>query len=312
MKCRHRASPPRACLVARWDVRRPARATVGELGGTHVNAGDVVSSEREPFDNQERDDPQWRRARELFATSHRVTALTGAGMSTASGIPDFRGPSGVWTQNPAAQRLTDIDSYVSDREVRKQAWLSRAENPAWQAEPNAAHHAFADLEGAGRLRAVLTQNIDELHQRAGLDADRVLELHGTMFRTVCLDCGATGDMSEALRRVSSGEEDPTCRACGGMLKSATVSFGQALDPDVIRQAERATVDCEVFLAAGTSLTVHPAAGFAQLAARAGAELVICNAEPTPYDEMAAAVLREPLVDVLPELAAVPFEPATET
>lgn len=248
-------------------------------------------------------DPQWRRARDLFARARRVTALTGAGLSTASGIPDFRGPNGVWTKDPAAQRLTDIDSYVADPDVREQAWRSRAENPAWQAEPNPAHRAFADLDRTGRLRAVLTQNIDELHQRAGLSRDRVLELHGTMFRVTCLDCGGTGRMRDTLRRVDAGEVDPACLDCGGILKSATISFGQALDPDVIRRAEQATADCDVFLAAGTSLTVHPAAGFAQLAGYAGAELVICNAEPTPYDDLAAAVLRAPLVEVLPALAA---------
>ncbi|MHA6799755.1 SIR2 family NAD-dependent protein deacylase [Bounagaea algeriensis] len=264
------------------------------------------SPERDP----EQDTAQWQRAREVFAGARRVTALTGAGLSTASGIPDFRGPNGVWTQNPAAQRLTDIDSYVADPQVRKEAWLARAENPAWQAEPNAAHGAFVDLDRTGRLQAVLTQNIDELHQRAGLSRDRVLELHGTMFRVTCLDCGGTGRMRDTLRRVEGGEEDPACADCGGILKSATISFGQALDQDVIRRAEQATADCDVFLAAGTSLTVHPAAGFAQLASYAGAELVICNAEPTPYDDLAAAVLRAPLVEVLPALAAA--VPAAET
>ncbi|GAA0530258.1 NAD-dependent protein deacetylase 2 [Saccharopolyspora subtropica] len=246
------------------------------------------------------------RARELFAAARRITALTGAGVSTASGIPDFRGPNGVWTRNPAAQRLSDIDSYVFDPQVRELAWRSRAEHPAWHAEPNAAHRAFVDLDRAGRLGALLTQNIDELHQRAGLDRDRVLELHGTMFKVVCLSCGAVTSMRSALRRVADGEPDPSCLECGGILKSATISFGQALDAEVLRRAQRAALDCDLFLAAGTSLTVHPAAGLAELAVRAGAELVICNAEPTPYDEVAAAVLRGPLVEVLPELVAVPL------
>jgi NAD-dependent protein deacetylase/lipoamidase len=247
----------------------------------------------------------WRRARELFGGARRITALTGAGVSTASGIPDFRGPDGVWTKNPGAQRLSDIDSYVADPQLREQAWRSRAQHPAWRAEPNAAHRAFVDLDRSGRLRALLTQNIDELHQCAGLDQDRVLELHGTIFHTVCLDCGATGPMSAALERVAAGEPDPPCRSCGGILKSATVSFGQSLDADVLRSAQRAALDCDLFVAAGTSMTVYPAAAFADLAAKAGADLIICNAEPTPYDEMAAAVLREPLVEVLPELVAAP-------
>lgn len=246
---------------------------------------------------------EWQRARELFADAARVTALTGAGVSTASGIPDFRGPDGVWTRNPEAQRLTDIDSYLADPEIRKQSWRNRAAHPAWRAEPNAAHRAFVTLADAGRLRALLTQNIDELHQRAGLAGELVWELHGSMFGTVCLSCGATGSMRAALERVAAGEDDPPCRSCGGIMKSATVSFGQPLDPDVLRAGGRAAIDCDVFLAAGTSLTVNPAAGLVDLAVRAGAHLVICNAQPTPYDDLAAAVLRDPLAEVLPALAA---------
>ncbi len=251
------------------------------------------------------------RARELFGSARRITALTGAGVSTASGIPDFRGPNGVWTRDPRAQRLTDLDSYVADPEVRRLAWRGRAEHPAWEAVPNPAHRAFADLAAQGRLTSLLTQNIDGLHQRAGLPAGLVLELHGSVFGVVCLDCGATGSMRAALERVADGEEDPPCRSCGGILKSTTISFGQNLDPDVIRAAQRAALDCDLFVAAGTSLTVHPAAGLAELAVRAGARLVICNAEPTPYDELAAAVLREPLAEVLPELAAVPLAESGE-
>ncbi|MDR7304424.1 SIR2 family NAD-dependent protein deacylase [Haloactinomyces albus] len=245
------------------------------------------------------------RARELFATARRITALTGAGLSTDSGIPDFRGPRGVWTKDPNAQRLSDINSYVADADVRRQAWRSRAAHPAWDALPNAGHRAFVDLASSGRLRGVLTQNIDELHQRAGLDPDLVRELHGSMFGTVCLSCGGRGGMRETLDRVADGEADPHCLACGGMLKSATISFGQSLDEDVVRESQRAALDCDLFLTAGTSLTVFPAAGFADLAAKAGADLIICNAEPTPYDEQAAAVLRGPLTEVLPELVAVP-------
>ncbi|MFR9731612.1 SIR2 family NAD-dependent protein deacylase [Saccharopolyspora sp. MS10] len=245
------------------------------------------------------------RARELFAAARRITALTGAGISTASGIPDFRGPNGVWTRDPRAQRLSDINSYLADPEVRRESWRIRAEHPAWTAEPNAAHRTFADLAAQGRLSSVLTQNIDGLHQRGGLDAGLVQELHGSVFGVVCLDCGATGSMRAALARVAEGEDDPPCRSCGGILKSSTISFGQSLDPDVIRASQRAALDCDVFLAAGTSLTVHPAAGLVELAVRAGARLVICNGEPTPYDELAAAVLRDPLAEVLPELAAVP-------
>lgn len=246
---------------------------------------------------------EWRRARELFSGARKITALTGAGLSTGAGIPDFRGPNGVWTKNPAAQRLSDIDSYVSDPEVRKQSWQARRSNPAWDAVPTAGHRAFVALAGCGCLRAVLTQNIDELHQRGGLDPSYVLELHGSMFGTVCLSCGTRGTMRDAVARVAASEEDPPCLDCGGILKSSTISFGQALDEKVIRQSQQASLDCDVFVAAGTSLGVFPAAGFAELAVRAGADLVICNAEPTPFDDQAAAVLRDPLDESLPALAA---------
>jgi NAD-dependent deacetylase len=247
---------------------------------------------------------EWRRARELFAAARRITALTGAGLSTAAGIPDFRGPNGVWTRDPEAQRQSDIRSYLADPDVRRQSWQSRASHPAWAATPTAGHRAFARLAERGLLRAVLTQNIDELHQRGELDPGDVLELHGSMFGTVCLNCGARGTMREAIARVAAGEDDPPCRDCGGILKSGTVSFGQALDEEVVRQSHRAAQDCDLFLAAGTSLTVYPAAGFVDVALAAGADLIICNAEPTPYDEQATAVLRGPLDEVLPELVSV--------
>ena len=246
---------------------------------------------------------EWRRARELIGAARRITALTGAGLSTAAGIPDFRGPNGVWTRDPQAQRLSDIHSYVADPEVRRQAWQSRATHPAWDATPTAGHRAFVRLAELGVLRAVLTQNIDELHQRGGLDPVHVLELHGSMFGTVCLDCGARGTMRDALTRVAAGEDDPPCPDCGGIQKSSTVSFGQALDSDVVRQSHRAAQECDLFLAAGTSLTVHPAAGFVDVALAVGADLVVCNAEPTPYDYVAAAVLRDPLDEVLPALVS---------
>ncbi|SHG67457.1 SIR2 family NAD-dependent protein deacylase [Streptoalloteichus hindustanus] len=252
----------------------------------------------------------WARACELFASARRITVLTGAGVSTDSGIPDFRGPQGLWTTNPEAQRLFTLQSYVGDREVRRLAWRHRAEHPAWHARPNTAHRALVDLERAGRLRALLTQNIDELHQRAGSSPELVVELHGSLFGTVCLTCGARGDMAEALRRVAAGEDDPHCEGCYGILKSTTVSFGQPLDPEVLRRAQEAALDCELLLAAGTSLTVQPAAGLVGLAAKAGAAVVICNAEPTPYDGFAAAVLRAPVAEALPELVAVPVTGAS--
>lgn len=244
-------------------------------------------------------------ARELVASAHRITVLTGAGVSTDSGIPDFRGPDGMWTRDADAGKIASLDAYVSDPEVRRLAWRTRLESPVWTAKPNAAHKALVELERSGRLRTVLTQNIDGLHQKAGSDPHRVLELHGTLHATVCLGCGATGPMREALKRVAEGEAEPDCLRCGGILKSATISFGQELDGEVLRRARLAALDCDLFLVAGTSLSVQPAAGLVALAARVGAQVVICNAEPTPYDSLAAVVLHEPVGDVLPDLSSVP-------
>jgi NAD-dependent deacetylase len=241
------------------------------------------------------------RARELIAEAERIVALTGAGISTESGIPDFRGPQGVWTRNPSAQKLVTIQSYLASAEVRRAAWQERLRHPAWQARPNAAHRALVELERTGKLAALITQNIDELHQQAGSSADIVVELHGTIHQTVCLQCSDRRPMRETLARVESGEMDPPCRLCGGILKSATISFGQALDPQVLARAQSAAESCDLLLAAGTSLSVHPAAGLVGIAADAGAKVIICNAEPTPYDHLAAEVLRGPLGTVLPSL-----------
>jgi NAD-dependent deacetylase len=238
-----------------------------------------------------------------FRSAERVVALTGAGISTSSGIPDFRGPQGVWTLNPDAQRMFSFDEYVRDPELRKQAWINRRDHPAWSARPNPGHLALVDLERAGRLRALLTQNIDGLHQRAGSDPATVLELHGTLFGVECLQCNARTTMEEALERVAAGEPDPPCRICGGIQKAATISFGQALRADVLDAAVRASADCEVFLAVGTSLQVQPAAGLCEVAVSRGARLVIVNADPTPYDGLASALVRGEISDALPALLA---------
>lgn len=233
----------------------------------------------------------------------KVTVLSGAGISTDSGIPDFRGPRGVWTRDPSAEALSTLDTYVNDADVRKRSWRARAAHPAWAARPNAAHRALVDLERSGRLRAIVTQNIDELHQRAGSAPERVIEVHGTMFRVSCLDCGETAPMERALERVAAGEEDPPCRSCGGILKSATISFGQALDGSVFNAAVAAAADCDVFLAVGTSLGVYPVAGLCDIAQECGARLVIINAQPTPYDQRADAVVRDPIGEALPAIVA---------
>ncbi|MEW2358673.1 Sir2 family NAD-dependent protein deacetylase [Spirillospora sp. NPDC029432] len=232
------------------------------------------------------------------------TVLTGAGISTDSGIPDFRGPRGVWTKDPAAEAMSTIGSYLADPEVRRRAWRSRLDHAAWDAEPNAGHAALVELERAGRLRGLITQNIDGLHQKAGSGAGLVIEIHGTMRDAECLACGLITPMPEVLARVAAGEEDPPCAECGGLQKSATISFGQALKEDVLDAAVRAARSCELFLAVGTSLTVQPAAGLCLEAVEAGARLVIINAQPTPYDELADAVLRTPIGEALPRLVGL--------
>ncbi len=253
-------------------------------------------------DSAERtDDEVLARARRLVADAGRVTVLSGAGISTDSGIPDFRGPQGVWTRNPAAERTSTLSAYLAEPEVRRLAWQQRLVSPAWSAEPNTGHLALVDLERQGRLVALVTQNIDGLHQKAGNSPDRVIEVHGSMHRVVCWSCADEAPMQTALDRVRAGEADPHCLRCGGILKSTTISFGQSLDPAVVARAEASADGCEVMLAVGTSLNVHPAAGLVPLAKRSGARVVIVNGQPTSYDGLADAVVRASISEVLPVL-----------
>jgi len=240
--------------------------------------------------------PPWARG------ARAVAVLTGAGISTDSGIPDFRGPQGIWTKNPGAEKLSTYQTYVSDPAVRRRSWLARRDNPAWHAEPNRAHTALADLARSGLVTSVITQNIDGLHQKAGTPQDRVIELHGTMFSVVCVSCGDRSPMAGALARVEAGDGDPGCARCGGILKSATVMFGQPLDPDVFARAGQAATACDLFLAVGSTLTVEPAASLCGLAVGAGAALVIVNRDPTPYDAIAAEVVRDPIGEAVPRIA----------
>ena len=237
--------------------------------------------------------------RSWVSSSTRIVALTGAGISTESGVPDFRGPQGVWTTNPKAEKLSNIHYYMSDPEVRRLAWQQRLEHPAWHAEPNAGHHALAGLERAGRLHALITQNIDGLHQKAGNSPDRVIEVHGTVREYVCMSCDNRGPMPVVLARVRAGEGDPRCLDCGGILKSATISFGQQLVPEVIDRAMRAAGESDLLLAIGSTLRVYPVAGAVPQAKAAGARIVIVNAEPTGFDEVADVVIHDKIGDVLP-------------
>lgn len=237
--------------------------------------------------------------------ARRIVALTGAGISTESGIPDFRGPQGLWTRNPKAEKLSNIEYYLADPEVRRLAWQSRLEHPAWTAKPNRGHLAVVEIERRGKLHALITQNIDELHQQSGIAADKVIEVHGTVRRVMCWDCGARSPMEAALARVRAGEADPHCTLCGGILKSDTISFGQALVPEVIERAMMVSREADLLIAVGSTLQVYPVAGAVPLAKRAGARVIIVNAEPTAMDELADAVLRGPIGEILPAIAGGP-------
>ena len=240
-------------------------------------------------------------ARSWVDAAKRVVVLTGAGISTDSGIPDFRGPQGLWTKNPLAEKMSNIHYYLADPEVRKLAWQNRMASPAWTAKPNAGHVALVELEKRKKLHALITQNIDELHQQAGNSPDKVIEVHGSMRRFMCWGCGMRGPMQLVLDRVRAGEDDPPCRDCGGILKSDTISFGQQLVPEVIDRAMRVAGDGDLFLAVGSTLQVYPVAGTVEIAKAAGARVVIVNAQPTPWDDSADAVLRESISEVLPRL-----------
>ena len=192
---------------------------------------------------------------------------------------------------------------MADPEIRRLAWRNRLESEVWRAEPNAGHTALAELERLAALHTLVTQNIDGLHQAAGSSPERIVEIHGTVHGVKCLSCGWRGPMGDTLERVRSGEDDPACLHCGGILKSATISFGENLVPEDLARSQSAAAAADVFCAIGTSLTVFPAAGLPDLALSRGARLVVLTAQETPFDAAAAAVVRAPLGEVLPELVA---------
>jgi NAD-dependent deacetylase len=233
--------------------------------------------------------------------ARRIVVLTGAGISTDSGIPDFRGPQGVWTRDPAAERRATLQHYMSDPEVRREAWRHRIDHPTWKAEPNAGHRALVALERRGTLDTLITQNIDGLHHAAGTDPGRIVEIHGTMREVMCMSCGERAPIERALARVRAGEDDPPCRTCGGILKTATISFGQNLVPDDLARAQAAAEGCDLLLAVGSTLSVYPIANVVPIARMAGARIVIVNGSETEMDDLADAVLRGPIGEILPAL-----------
>jgi len=242
-----------------------------------------------------------RTVRRWVGAAQRIVVLTGAGISTDSGIPDFRGPKGVWTRNPAAEKQSTIQTYLADAQVRKAAWRSRLDHAAWTAQPNRGHLALVELERRDKLHALITQNIDELHQIAGNSRERIVEVHGTIRRVMCWGCGQRAPMQDALDRVRAGEADPACLSCGGILKSDTVSFGQALVPEVIARAMQVAQEADLLLAIGSTLQVYPVAGVVPLAKDSGAKVVIMNDQETPMDEFADALLRGSIGDMLPAI-----------
>jgi NAD-dependent deacetylase len=241
------------------------------------------------------------RVRAWVDQAQRIVVLTGAGISTDSGIPDFRGPNGLWTKNPQAEKTATLQHYLADPEVRRLAWRNRVDSPAFDAEPNAGHRAITALQDRGKLEAVVTQNVDGLHQRAGVDPEKVIEVHGTIWWTRCWECRDRRPMGEARTRVRAGEEDPACRVCGGILKSDTISFGQQLDEEVMGRAFDAAERSDLLIAAGSTLAVYPAANVVPHARSRGARIVIANGDPTGMDRLADVVLRGSLSQTLPAI-----------
>jgi len=232
-----------------------------------------------------------------------VVVLTGAGISTDSGIRDFRGPKGVWTKNPEAEKMATIQHYMAEPEIRRRSWQQKLEMVGAAREPNAGHRALVALHERGKLHTLITQNVDGLHQDAGIPPEIVVEIHGTLREFICMKCGDRGPMEFALERVRAGEEDPACQRCGGILKSATISFGQGLVAEDLERAEHAANACDLMLAIGSTLSVYPIAGVVPVAKRTGARVVILNAEPTAMDELADAVLQGGISEILPRMVA---------
>jgi NAD-dependent deacetylase len=240
--------------------------------------------------------------REWIRDAREVAVLTGAGISTESGIQDFRGPNGLWTKNPEAEKMATLDHYMSDPEVRKRAWQNRSQR-SWKAEPNAGHRSLVELEQRDKLHTLITQNVDGLHLVAGSSPEIMVEIHGNMREVMCMSCDERAPMERALARVAAGEDDPSCKSCGGILKSATISFGQGLVQGDLERAERAAQTCDLMMAIGTTLSVYPIAQVVPVAKSSGARIVIMNAEPTEMDHLGDAVIRGQIGEVLPLLSA---------
>jgi NAD-dependent deacetylase len=241
-------------------------------------------------------DPDIAELRQMIEEAKRVVIFTGAGISTESGIPDFRSPGGIWTK----MRPIDFSDFMSSAEARRETWRRRfaTDETMRKAEPNRGHRAVATLVSRGKASAVITQNIDGLHQASGVPASRVIELHGNTTYAHCLDCAQRYEIADVREEFERTGEAPNCNACGGFVKTATVSFGQSMPPAAMIRAEEETLASDLFITIGSSLVVYPAAGFPELAARNGARLVILNREPTGLDALADLVLNREIGETL--------------
>ncbi len=224
----------------------------------------------------------------LIGEAKRIVAFTGAGISTESGIPDFRSPGGIWTK----YRPIEFQDFLASEEMRRESWRRKfaTDETMRKAEPNAGHRALARLVGEGKMLAVITQNIDGLHQASGIPDDKVIELHGNSTYAACLDCKRRHELDWVKQIFDDNETLPKCMACGGILKTATISFGQAMPEDAMDRAHDATAEADLMITIGSSLVVYPAAGFPVMAKRLGARYVIVNREPTDQDEIADLVI----------------------
>jgi NAD-dependent deacetylase len=245
---------------------------------------------------------------ELVESVQRVAVLTGAGISTDSGIPDFRGPGGLWERDPEAEKYSTIGHYLSDPEIRSHVWRARLDSPVFSAEPNAGHRALVGLEQQGRLELLVTQNVDGLHLRAGNSPERVVEVHGSVRNAMCVRCDWRGPLAPVLDRVRAGEADPSCEACAGILKSTTVLFGERLAEDDIERAMRAAEESELLLCVGTTLAVHPAATMVPRALGSGRPVVILNGAATEMDGKATVVVQGSISELLPKILGMGGSP----
>ncbi|OGH56400.1 MAG: hypothetical protein A3G34_01775 [Candidatus Lindowbacteria bacterium RIFCSPLOWO2_12_FULL_62_27] len=243
--------------------------------------------------------------RQLLSDARRVVVFTGAGISTESGIPDYRSKSGRWSKFTPVT----IQDFLASEEKRREYWAEKKELMACfeRVKPNAGHIAIARMHTTGKLTGVITQNIDGLHQAAGLPDDKVVELHGTSCAVICFSCGRIDPWEAAYRRLLAGDPAPKCESCGGILKPNTISFGQSLDPAVLNRATRMVEDCDLLLAVGSILIVEPAASFPRMAKSRGARLAIVNLSDTPLDPIADVVIRAPAGEVLPAAVNLKIE-----